>query len=311
MARKIFQDLRSEEYQHPFDRKALAALEKTPGLSLLLKKISEYGIDRLLRLQTQGNEFLVKSSNFPRLHEAFSEACQVLGIFPSPDLYLYRGTGHITTYAIGVERPLVGVNLEAIEWLSYEELLFVVGHELARIQGRYLAYQQLALVMPLLKGVISSTTLGLGGIAANGIEVGLYNWIIMTKFTADRAGLLVCQDVNVAVTALMKLGGLPNEYLNTEVIRGFFEQAREFSLEELGGLDQVTKFFSFMEFKHPWAVMRASELLKWVDDGGYDRWVQLDNGDRREIGEAGENRGLIQAADASEEGQDWKFLGSW
>jgi Zn-dependent protease with chaperone function len=310
MTRKSFQDLRSEEYQHPFDRKALAALEKTPGLSLLLKKISEYGIDRLLRLQTLGNEFRVNPINFPNLHEAFSEACQVLSISPHPDLYLYRGTGHITTYAIGVEKPLVAVNLEAIEWLSYEELLFVLGHELARIQGRYLAYQQLALVMPLLKGVISSTTLGLGGIAANGIEVGLYNWIIMTKFTADRAGLLACQDVNVAVTALMKLGGLPNEHLNTEVIRGFFKQAREFNLEELGGLDQVTKFFSFMEFKHPWAVMRASELLRWVDEGEYDRWVPS-IGEHRKIEGKEETREIIQATDRSEEGQDWKFLGSW
>jgi Zn-dependent protease with chaperone function len=315
MVRKIFPDLRSEEYQHPFDRKALMALEKTPGLSLLLKKISEYGIDRLLRLQTQGNEFRVNAANFPKLHQAFAEACQVMDIVPVPDLYLYRGTGHIMTYAIGVEKPLVGVNLETIEWLSYEELLFALGHELARIQGRYLTYQQLALVMPLLKGVISSTTLGLGSMAANGIEVGLYNWIIMTKFTADRAGLLACQDVNVAATALMKLGGLPEEYLNAEVIRSFFEQAREFNIEELGGLDQVTKFFSFMEFKHPWAIMRASELLKWVDDGGYDRWMQSGTQDRRQsaVLEAEETSEAIavQGSDTSEEGQDWKFLGSW
>jgi Zn-dependent protease with chaperone function len=310
MARKIFQHLRSETYQHPFDRKALVTLEKTPGLSLILKKISEYGIDRLLRLQTQGNEFLVTPTNFSTLHEAFTEACQTLDIFPAPDLYLYRGTGHITTYAIGVEKPLVGVNLEAIEWLSYEELLFVLGHELARIQGRYLAYQQLALVMLLLKGVISSTTLGLGSMAANGIEVGLYNWIIMTKFTADRAGLLACQDENIAVTALMKLGGLPDRYLNAEVIRNFLEQARKFNLEELGGLDQVTKFFSFMEFKHPWAIMRASELLKWVDDGVYDRWMAIETEVHRTLG-TDEETEISQESDNSEDGQDWKFLGSW
>lgn len=151
---------------------------------MLLKKISEYGIDSLLRLQILGNEFHVNSANFPKLHDTFVETCQVLDITPVPDLYFYRGTGHIMTYAIGAEKPLVGVNLEAMEWLSFEELLFVLGHELARIQGRYLAYQQLALVMPLLKGVINSTTLGLGTLAVNGIEVALYNWIVMTKFTA-------------------------------------------------------------------------------------------------------------------------------
>jgi Zn-dependent protease with chaperone function len=312
MARKLFRQLRSEAYQHPLDGKALTTLEKTPGLSLLLKKISEYGIDRLLRLQTLGNEFRVHSENFPKLQAAFTEACQILDINPVPELYLYRGTGHIMTYAIGVEKPLLGVNLEAMEWLSHEELLFALGHELVRIQGRYLAYQQLALVMPILKGVISSTTLGLGGVAANGIEVGLYNWIIMTKFTADRGGLLACQDVNVAMTALMKLGGLPGEYLNADVIRHFFQQAREFHLEELGGMDQVTKFFSFMEFKHPWAVMRASELLKWVDSGAYDQWMQ--SGDRALTLAPNPESNLdseTPAPDHPDDGQDWRFLGSW
>lgn len=305
MARKVFRHLKSEDYQHPFDRKALTTLEKTPGLSLVLKKINEYGIDRLLRLQTLGNEFLVNPVNFPKLHDAFVEACQILDISPLPDLYLYRGTGHIKTYAIGAEKPLIGVNLEAMEWLSYEELLFVLGHELARIQGRYIAYQQIAFVMPLLKSVISSTTLGLGNLAANGIEVALYNWIIMTKFTADRAGLLVCQDMNIAITALMKLGGLPNEYLNAEIIQGFLEQAREFNIEELGRLDQVTKLFSFMEFQHPWMVMRASELLKWVNDGVYDQWLWSDDA------ELPEKTGILEQNSIDEDKQDWKFLSSW
>lgn len=308
MTRKILHHLRAEDYQHPSDRKALATLEKTPGLSLLLKKISEYGIDRLLRLQTLGNEFQVTPRNFPKLHDAFIEACQVLDVSPLPELYLYRGTGHITTYAIGVEKPLIGVNLEAMEWLSHEELLFTLGHELSRIEGRYLAYQQLALVMPLLKGLISSTTLGLGGLAANGIEVALYNWIIMTKFTADRAGLLACQDRNIAITTLMKLGGLPNEYLTPEVIQDFLDQARKFNVQELDRLDQVTKIFSFMEHRFPWMIMRASELLKWVDAGMYDQCVQSDYSGQSEIKEQTDEPDEPRKPENPE---DWDFLGSW
>jgi hypothetical protein len=308
MTRQILHHLRAETYQHPSDRKALAALEKMPGLPLLLKKISEYGIDRLLRLQTLGNEFQVTPRNFPKLYNAWIETCQILNITPLPELYLYRGTGHINTYAIGVEKPLVGVNLEAMEWLSSEELLFALGYEISRIQGQYLTYQQLAVVMPLLKSLISSTTLGLGGLAANGVEVALYNWIIMTRFTADRAGLLACQDVNVAITALMKLGGLPMEYLSPEVIQDFLEQARKFNVQELDRLDQVTKIFSFMEYQSPWIIMRASELLKWVDTGMYDRCIQADNAGPPETVEPIQP---IQETQEPESPKDWDFLGSW
>lgn len=305
MTRQILHHLRAETYQHPFDRKALTALEKTPGLSLLLKKISEYGIDRLLRLQTLGNEFQVTDRNFPKLHDALVETCQILDVSPLPELYLYRGTGHISTYAIGVEKPLVGVNLEALEWLTAEELLFTLGHEISRIKGQYLTYQQLAVVMPLLKSLISSTTLGLGGLAANGIEVALYNWIIMTRFTADRAGLLACQDVNVAMTSLIKLGGLPSEYLTPELIRDFLEQARKFNVQELDRLDQVTKIFSFMEYRFPWIVMRASELLKWMDSGMYDQYMQSDSFQQLQSVEQ------MEETKESEKPEDWDFLGSW
>lgn len=295
MTRKIHHGLRVQTYQHPFDRKALAALEKMPGLPLLLKKINEYGIDRLLRLRTKGGEFRVSPRNFPKLHNALVETCLVLDS-PQPDLYLYAGEGRISTYAIGVEKPLIGVNLEAMEWLSEEELLFVLGHEIARIKGSYLTYQQLAFVMPLLKNLISSTTLGLGGLAANGIEVALYNWIVMAKFTADRIGLLACQDVDVAIAALIKLSGLPEEYLSPEVIEDFLAQAREFDIQDLDRLDQVTKIFSFMEYRYQWSVMRASELLKWVDSGMYEQ-----------LGRATEP----EPDNQSEQPQDWNFLSSW
>lgn len=275
MAKQIFKDTEVESYRHPFDRRALANLEKMPGLSLLLKKINEYGIDHLLSLQTLGGDFRVTARNFPRLDQALVEACKILDVASVPELYLFRGTGSIFSYAIGVEKPMIGINLEAMEWLTHEELLFLLGHQLSRIKGGYLTYQQLATVMPLLKTVISSTTLGLGGLAANSVEIALYNWIVMAKFTGDRAGLLACQDVDVALTALIKLGGLPGEYITEAVISEFEAQAREFDTSKLSGLDQITKIFSFMDHSSAWVVMRAAELLKWVDSGEYDGWVRF------------------------------------
>jgi hypothetical protein len=274
MARHIFKKLRPDSYRHPLDRQALINLEKMPGLSLLLKKLNEYSLDRLLRLQVLGGDVRVTADNFPSLNRALNEAAKILDATSVPELYLHRGTGYISTYAIGVEQPSIGVNLEAMEWLSHEELLFLLGHEIARIEGGYLAYQQLPIVMPLLKSVLSTTTFGLGGLAANGVEIALYNWIVMAKFTSDRAGLLACQSIDSAIATLMKLSGLPNEYLNQNTIAAFETQARQFDLSNTSNLDRVTKIASFMNYQSPWGIMRASELLKWVDSGDYDRWLR-------------------------------------
>lgn len=115
MTRKLLTGLSSQAYEHPFDRKALASLQNMPGVSLLLKKVNEYGIDRLLRLQSLGSEIRISPRNFPQLHQTFVETCQILDVTPLPELYLFQGTGHIKTYIVGVEKPLVGINLDAME----------------------------------------------------------------------------------------------------------------------------------------------------------------------------------------------------
>jgi Zn-dependent protease with chaperone function len=299
MTKKILTGLSSQTYEHPFDKKALASLQSMPGLSPLLKKVNEYGIDRLLRLQSIASEIRVTPRNFPQLYQPLLEACQILDVTTIPELYLFRGTGHIRTYIIGVEKPIVGINIEAMEWLNYDELLFIFGYEIARIKSQHMIYHQMSIVMPVLKMWLSSTTLGLGGLIASGVELALYNWVMMAKFTADRAGLLACQDIDVATTALMKLAGLPEEYLTPHVIEDFLIQSREFAANSVDSLDQVTKILSYSDSNLSWLVMRTGELLKWVDSGEYNHVLQ------------GENVNTSKGEEEGDEKEGWNFLTSW
>ncbi|MGM3308223.1 M48 family metallopeptidase [Anabaena sp. WFMT] len=301
MTRKILTGLNSKTYEHPFDRQALGSLQKMPGISPILKKINEYSIDRLLRLQSLGSEIRVTNRNFPKLYQALAETCQILDVSPLPELYFFRGTGYIQTYVVGVEKPLIGVNLEAMEWLNPDELVYVLGSEVARIKSQHMIYHQMAIVMPALKNLLSSTTLGIGGLVASGIELALYNWVMMAKLTADRAGLLACQDINIATTALMKLAGLPDEYLNNDVIEDFLIQSREFAANSFDNLDQVTKILSYTEYRLSWIVMRTGELLKWVDSGDYDDLIREDA-----------NLNTPEDNNPEAEGKEgWNFMSSW
>ena len=299
MTKKILTGLSSTAYEHPFDKKALASLQNMPGLSPLLKKVNEYGIDRLLRLQSIASEIRVTPRNFPQLYKPLLEACQILDVTTIPELYLFRGTGHIRTYIIGVEKPIVGINIEAMEWLNYDELLFIFGYEIARIKSQHMIYHQMSIVMPVLKIWISSTTLGLGGLIASGVELALYNWVMMAKLTADRAGLLACQDIDVATTALMKLAGLPEEYLTPHVIEDFLVQSSEFAANSVDSLDQVTKILSYSDSNLSWLVMRTGELLKWVDSGEYNHVLQ------------GENVNTSKGEEEGNEKEGWNFFTSW
>ncbi len=305
MARKVLSGLRSTVYEHPFDRSALESLEKMPGVSMVLTKINEKGIDRLLRLQCTGSDIRVNADNFSELYQIFVETCHILDVAPLPELYLIYGTGHIETYTIGVDKPIVMINIDGMEKLSAEELVYVFGHEIAHIKSQHLLYHQTAIVLPAMKDVLNSTTLGLGGLATSGVALALYNWVMMAKFTADRAALLACQDMDVAIAALIKLAGLPGQYLSPKVIESFKAQALEFETQSITKLDKLTKTLSFMEYRYPWAVMRASELLRWVESGGYD--AVMANSDSPNP----EDPNIEDPNSEEEDTEEWNFMTSW
>ncbi|MCM1988557.1 hypothetical protein [Oceanirhabdus seepicola] len=48
------------------------------------------------------------------------------------------------------------------------------------------------------------------------MRVAILHWSRMAEFTADRAGLLACQNIDAPVTTTMKIAGLPLAH-NSEV----------------------------------------------------------------------------------------------
>lgn len=90
MKRIIIEGLNSNEYEHPFDRKALNALEQTPGLELLVRKFNQYWNDKILKIQYTGSNIKVTERNFPELHKALQEACSILSINKIPKIKLQK-----------------------------------------------------------------------------------------------------------------------------------------------------------------------------------------------------------------------------
>lgn len=91
----------------------------------------------------------------------------------------------------------------------------------------------------------------------------------MADYTADRAGLLACQDVNSAMTALVKIAGLPKKYFDSFNLDDFVTQAREFEGFADTKYDRVLKLLSLAVRDQAFTVARTNELLKWIDSGSY------------------------------------------
>lgn len=270
MNKKILCGLDPKTYEHPFDKKALDILEGTPGLEYLTKKFFEYGVEHMMKVRYTGSNIKVTSRNFPELYNTFSEVCEILYLQEKPDLYV-GWQYEINAMTSGVTKPILVLFSGCIDLLEKEELMYVIGHEIGHIKSNHVLYHQMAAVLPMLGQLIGSATLGIGGLVSKGIEIALLNWQRMSEFTADRAGLLACQNIDAASRAMIKLAGLPQKYFSSNIVKEFIEQAREFEGYDLNKMDKIAKIFSTMWQNHPWTVMRASEFFKWTDTGEYNR----------------------------------------
>jgi len=268
------------EYEHSLDKKGLDTLEKTPGLDFLVKKFYELGFERFLQLNFIGSNLKVSSANLPDIYEVLEDACETLNLKATPEFYVRHDnyTSEIQPVAnnlqgitVGVEHPLIVVSAECIESFSRSELLFVLGCEIGRIKSRHVLYSNIAGLLPAISGILAGITFGVNLTAPviDGLNLALTQWYRWSEFTADRAGLLACQDLKIAMTAMAKIAGLPKKYFDSFDVDDFVTQAREYEGFGDTSYAKILKVFSLMSRNHAFTVARTNELLKWVDSGGY------------------------------------------
>ena len=277
MPKIILDDLEAREYEHPLDRAALKKLEAIPGARALVKKIWEKYLDRLVYFENTGSNIEVSKDNYSYLYDLLLEACSILDIKEIPPLYL-ENSPQINAYATGVSRPVIVITYAAIERLDEQELLYVIAHELGHIKSGHVLYYYLASNLAPFLQIAGQLSLGIGALAGNGVKIALYYWRRMSEFTADRAGLLVCQDTSVCIRSLIKISGLPLTNLDIKDFeKSFIKQAKDFEDFDYGTLNKLIRFQITVDNSHPWSVLRASELLKWQDSEEYQNILKRES----------------------------------
>ena len=239
------------------------------------------GLEEILRIQFTGSNLRVTSNSFPDLFDLFEETCEILNLKKTPELYLQSGAG-IQGITTGVDNPVIVISADCIEALNDKELMFVLGREIGHIKSQHVLYHEMGALLPILGEAIGAATLGIGTLLTMGLQLALLHWVRMSEYTADRAGLLACQDISAATMALAKIAGLPKKYYDTYNLDTFVTQAREFKGYDDKKYSKFLKYSNFMFQDQVWTVMRANQFYGWVDEGAFqsvlERKALLDTG---------------------------------
>jgi hypothetical protein len=195
---------------------------------------------------------------FAQLHGILQEAAAVLDLDQVPEMYVRQGLG-LNAMTIGIQQPIIVLSADLIDLLDPEELRFVVGHELGHAMSGHSLYKTIAWAVVALGSLLSSVPLGAVGLHT--VQLAFAEWSRKAELSCDRAGLLVTQDRDACLRALMKLAG--GTHLEAMNIDEFLAQAAEFS--QAGDVrDSIIRIALTRDQSHPLLVIRVAELDRWA-----------------------------------------------
>ncbi|MFE6775689.1 M48 family metallopeptidase [Streptomyces sp. NPDC057702] len=263
--RRRFPGISSRAYEHPADRSALVALRKLSGFDTVFKTLSGLLPERSLRLLFLSDSVRVGDRQFAHLNDMLRDACYVLDLEKVPMMYVQQDP-HPNAMCIGLDEPIIVVTTALVELLDEEEMRAVIGHEVGHALSGHAVYRTILLFLTNFAAKVA--WIPLGNVAVMAIVTALREWFRKSELSADRAGLLVGQDLQASMRGLMKLAG--GNHLHEMNVDAFLEQAEEY---EAGGdlRDSVLKIMNVLPRSHPFATVRAAELKKWAASRDFQR----------------------------------------
>jgi Zn-dependent protease with chaperone function len=268
--RAILTGISSRAFEHPADRAALTALRSVPGFDQLLKLASGLLRERQYRLAYLASAVRVNERQFSDLNGLLGDVVAVLDAPERPELYVFNNPIP-NAITLGVDKPFIAMSSGLYELADESERRFVLGHELGHAMSGHALYQSMLQHLLNLIGVFG--WIPGGGLGLRALIAALREWQRKAELSGDRAGLLATQDVDAALRFHMKMAG--GAHLDQIDHDAFLAQAAEY--EGSGDLrDGVLKLLNTEKASHPFAVVRAAELRRWVESGEYQAVVDGD-----------------------------------
>lgn len=218
-------------------------------------------------VENQGEGINITPDSLPQMYRQLENCCDTLGItdVPAYSTDWFYGPYHSSN---GETHRRIVMMSGSADLFNDAEMTFVLGHELGHMACGHKPYHMLleSFYMPFMDDPTFKAW-------ATIVKMPLLEWYRISDYTADRVGLLCCQDINAALSTMVKKAGLPKKCYDSIDIDGFVQQARSFDEDLTSWMDKAVKVLSIRSAEFPWLVVRAGKLLEWYESGEYQQIV--------------------------------------
>lgn len=263
----------SEAFRHPLDRQAEQALRNLPGFDLIARKFVEFIYERPQLVYLMGNTIQVGPRQYSTIYHMFRECVRDLDIYPEPTLFVQQNP-QANSYALGQDHPYIVINTGILDLLNEAEIRAVLAHELGHIKCGHTILIQMAMWAMSAASVIGELTFGIGNFVTQALIYAFFEWRRKAELSADRAALLVMDDLDTVMSSMMKVSGGSSKYANECSLKEFIKQSEDYQALDEDGLNQVYKFLMYngaqgTMLTHPFAVERVQYLRQWATSSEY------------------------------------------
>lgn len=278
----------SEAFRHPLDRQAEQALRSVPGFDLVASNFLEYFFERPQQVFLLGNSIKVGPRQYSTLYGIFRECLRDLDLSSEPTLYVSQNPV-ANSYALGHERPYIVINSGVLDLLDEAEIRSVIAHEIGHIKCDHTLLIQMAMWAMGAASILGELTLGLGNVISNSLIYAFYEWRRKAELSADRAAMLVMDDLNSIFQTMMKTAGGSQKYAHECSLEEFIRQSDNYQDLDRENLNQLYKFLIYNGgngtfLTHPFPVERLRYLQEWANSPEY---ASIRQGNYQRVGSEG------------------------
>jgi Zn-dependent protease with chaperone function len=194
-------DLDANDFAYPPDRSGIETIKATGALPYFAKKLALGDFEKTLGSKLRADAY---EARYPSYVDALTrQAATLLSIEFLPETFIKEGHS-LNAFTFGSEeRAYIVIDASLLRALSPPELMTVIAHELGHVKSGHMTYHTLAEVLG--SGIsLSASLIGLDVLSIP-LRLALLSWHRESEVTADRAGLLVVNDINVIGSLLPKL----------------------------------------------------------------------------------------------------------
>lgn len=259
----------SDAFKHPLDQQAEQALRSVPGFDLVSRKFVEFLYERPQFVYLMGNSIQVGPRQYANIYHLFRESVRDLDVHPEPALFVSQNA-QVNSYALGQDNPYIVINTGLLDLLNEAEIRTILAHELGHIKCGHTILIQMGIWAMNAASMLSEMTFGLGNIVSTGLIFAFYEWRRKAELSADRAALLVIDDLKTVMQTMMKVSGGSAKHLQECSLDEFIRQSENYQELDQDSLNQIYKFLLYngglngQFLSHPFPVERIHYLRKWA-----------------------------------------------